>query len=101
VRWKRPEVFHEVDDLRLDGDVKGGDRLSATMKLGFEDRRARCRCAVAAPPEIVRVAVMKLGLRPQTRITSCTQLFGGCDPGDAEVSQRLGDDVPYHHARVQ
>ena len=60
-----PQVGQEVDDLRPDRDVQGGDRLVADDQLGAQRQRPRHADALAlAAREFVRVAVSVFGSEP-------------------------------------
>ena len=51
------ELLHQVDDLRLDGDVERRDRLVADEKLRVQCERSRDADALAlATGELMRVA---------------------------------------------
>ena len=55
------QVLEQVDDLRLHGDVEGGDRLVGDDELGRQGERAGDADALAlAAGELVRVAVVVL-----------------------------------------
>ena len=62
------QVLEQVDDLRLDRHVEGGDRLVADDELGLERERAGDADALAlAAGELVRVAVVVLRVEPDQR----------------------------------
>jgi serine kinase of HPr protein (carbohydrate metabolism regulator) len=56
------QVLQQVDDLRLDRDVEGGDRLVAHDQVGIDRQRAGDADALAlAAGELVRIAPRLLG----------------------------------------
>jgi hypothetical protein len=58
------EVLEQVDDLGLDRDVEGGDRLVADDQLGVEGEGAGDADALPlAAAELVRVAVVEVGVQ--------------------------------------
>ena len=58
------EVAQQVEDLRLDRDVEGGDRLVGDDQLRLERERAGHADALPlAAGELVRVAVVVLGVQ--------------------------------------
>src|SRR5262249_42717874 len=97
------QSLHQVDDLRLDGDVQGRDRLVPDDYLRVE-REAPCDADALAltAGELVRVAVDVLGvetddvqqlLHPAAPVTP-----RGCLGMDVEG---LTDDVTHRHPRVE
>ena len=98
----RLQVFHQVDDLRLDGDVEGRDRLVGNDEARVEDERAGDADALAlAARELVRIAVDEVGIEPDHAHHLLHPLLRRLAAGDPEVAERLGDDVAHRHARVQ
>jgi hypothetical protein len=97
------QVFQQIQDLSLNRHIEGRGRLVAN-----EEPRARRQCAcdadtlALAAGELVRIAA---GVRG--RETDLHQEIGGDFPrlvvaGDEPVeAQRLGDNVPDPHARIQ
>ncbi len=86
----------------LDRDVEGADRLVADDQLGIERQRAGDADALALPArELVRVALGVLDAETD-RLEQLEDppllLVLGADAVDA---QRLADDVPDAHARVE
>ena len=62
--------FQQVDDLRLNGDVQRGDRLIADDELGVQGQRTGNADTLAlAAGELVRVAGLVIGCRPQSSMT--------------------------------
>src|SRR2546421_684634 len=96
------ELLEEVDDLRLDRDVKCRDRLVAHDELRLHGERARDPNALAlAARELVRVAVGEV--RVQTHyaeqlLHAFGLLFAAREVMDLE---RLADDVAHGHSRIQ
>src|SRR5215203_2295706 len=97
------EVLQQVDDLRLDRDVKRRDGLVADDQARVErDGPGHPDPLPLATRELVRVAVVVLGiqadhleklLHPPLALAGVTAYVVGL--------QRLGDDVAYGHAGVQ
>ena len=59
------ELAQQVEDLGLDRDVERGDRLVGDEQLGLERDRAGDADALAlAAGELVRIAVVVLGVEP-------------------------------------
>src|SRR5579884_2172200 len=94
------EVLEQVEDLRLDGDVEGGDRLVADDQLRLERERARDADALALTAgELVRVAVVVLGVQAdaleQLLHAPLAVLLRVVD------RERLRDDLPHALPRVE
>ncbi len=97
------ELYEQVDDLGLDGDVESRDRLVADDDLRLEDDGAGNADALAlATRELVRIAVLELEVEADglhdlldAGIAFCLRLVGTCD------IDRLCDDVRDGHARIQ
>ncbi|RPK76440.1 hypothetical protein EES42_03360 [Streptomyces sp. ADI95-17] len=97
------EPVQQVDDLRLYGDVEGGDGLVGDDDLGVQGQTAGDADALALTAgELVRIAVDVLRVEPD----DVQQLLDPAAPvalrGDLGVDLvRLPDDVADRHARVQ
>src|SRR5256884_331479 len=99
----RLEVFQQVDDLRLDRDVEGRDRLVADDERGLDGERACDAHAltlsagelVGIPPRMLR----QESDAPQ-ELAHARRALGRV--GDDPVHrQGLGDDLPDRHPRVE
>ena len=97
------QIHQQIDDLRLDRDIEGRDRLVADNQLRLVDDRPRDADALALPAgEFMRIAVDLVGQEPHLghhRLHPLLHL-GLLEVG-AEGDQRLGDDLTHGHARVQ
>ena len=96
------QVRHQVQDLRLDRHVEGGDRLVGDDELRFEGQGARDADALAlAAGELVRVAVDVARVqadRVEQRQGAQPALAGLAEAVDL---QRLGQDRADGLARVE
>ena len=98
------QVAQQVEDLRLDRDVERGDRLVGDDQLGLQRDRAGDADALAlAAGELVRVAVVVLGVEPDRAPSapapSCLRFV--LVLLDAVDDERLADDRADRLARVQ
>ena len=96
------QLQHQVEDLRLDGDIKGGDRLVGHDEAGAEREGAGDADALAlAAAEGVGESLQELGAQAD----KSEQLFDAVDAllavGDAVDEQRFADYVEEGHARVE
>jgi hypothetical protein len=87
------QVGQQVEDLRPDGDVQGGDRLVTDDQLGPQRQRPGHADALAlAAGELGRVAVVVLGVEPDQLhqlLHPASARRSGADPIDG---QRVADD---------
>src|SRR5260221_4711934 len=96
------QIHQQVDDLRLDRDVEGRDRLVADDERWIEREGAGIPDALTvAAREFVRVALHRLAAK-----TDLLEEHGDAaseirSAGDRIVAQRLADDVADIHARVE
>ena len=77
------QVLQEIDDLRLHGDVQGGDRLVGHDEVGVQDERTSDGDALTlAAAELVRVAAHERGLQPHLsqHLRDPLPPFGPCPP---------------------
>ena len=97
------QVLEEVDDLRLDGDVQGGDRLVADDELRVRGQGARDADALPlSAGELVRIVRGHLRIQAAHLHEAFDLLRAlGAVCGQAEVVDGLGDDVARAQARVQ
>jgi hypothetical protein len=99
----RLQIHQQVDDLRLDRDVEGGDRLVAYDHARAVDHGARDADALAlATREFVRIAVDLV--RQQTDLghhLTHALLHLRARQVRVEGGQRLGNDLPDRHARIE
>ena len=59
------QVFEQVDDLRLDRNVQGGNRLVAYDKAGFDGEGTSDADALPLPAaELVWIAISHIGVKP-------------------------------------
>ena len=97
------QVLQQIDDLRLDGDVERRDRLVADDQFGFGGERPGDADALAlAAGEFVRPAAQRVA-RQAHGVHQRRHLrveFGGRF-GEAEIADRLGQDVAHAHARIE
>ena len=98
------QVLQQVDDLRLDRDVERRDRLVADDEVGLGRERAGDADALALPAgELVRPAVHRVARQPH-RVHQAPRPVSSrsaADRGEAEIADRLGQDVAHAHARVE
>jgi hypothetical protein len=95
------QVLQEVDDLRLHGDVESGDGLVEHHELRIRRQRARDADALPLPSgELVRIALPVVGREAdfQEELRDALVAIGFVEVVD---DQRLGDDRPHGHARIQ
>src|SRR6266496_1268350 len=97
------ELLEQVDDLRLNRDVQGRDRLVADDEGRLHGERARDAHPLAlAPRELVRIALRHGG--QEARVTEKlldARLAGRAVGDDAVDGQGLGDHLAHRHARVE
>ena len=68
------ELYEQVDDLGLDGDVESRDRLVADDDLRLEDNGTGNADALAlAARELVRIAVLELEVEADAFMISSTR----------------------------
>ncbi len=97
------EIGEQVEDLRLDRDVKCGDRLVGDDQLRFQRESAGDADPLALPArELVRVAVVVLGVEADL----LHQLLNPAAPSGRILEQpmdreRLGDDRADRPAGVE
>ena len=96
------QVFHQVDDLGLDGDVEGGNRL-----VGHDQLRPKgegpgdANTLPLAAAELMRIAVVEVGVETDDSQEFLHALVLGLAAQQAKVFQRLRDDVAHRHAWIQ
>ena len=98
------QILQQVDDLRLDRHVERRDRLVADDQVGLGSERAGDADALAlAAGELVRIAPTCIARQPRpcraaraTRVVDARRRLG-----QAEIAERLGQDVAHAHARVE
>ena len=96
------QVLHQVDDLRLDGDVERGHRFVGHDEGGVQHQRASDADALPlSSGELVRVAVDEVRVQANDPHDLLHLLLRLAPTRDSKVAQRLGDDVAHRHARVQ
>ena len=96
------QLLHEVEDLRLDRHVERGGGLVGQEQARVHRQRAGQADALAlAAGEGVRVAAHVPGVEPDVLQQLAHPLAEPLAVGDAEVAQRLTDDVDDREARVQ
>ena len=98
------QVLQQVDDLRLDRDVERGDRLVADDEVGLGGQRAGDADALALAAARTRAASGSTASRGRRTLsirsaTRALEVGGGL--GEAEIADRLGQDVAHPHARVE
>ncbi len=97
------QILQQIDDLRLDRNVERGNRLVAHDQLGFGRERARNADALTlAAGEFVGPAVQRLARQAHgvhQRCDANLEILRGF--GEAEIADRLGQDVAHAHARVE
>lgn len=97
------QVFEEVEDLGLDGDIEGAGGLVADDEVGVEGESAGDADALALPAaELVGVAVERIAGEPAAedeRFDTRSELVLCAD--DAVDKQGLAHDVDDAHARVE
>ncbi len=97
------QIDQQVDDLRLHRHVQRGDRLVADDQVGAGGQGAGDADALAlAAGEFVRIAADRIA-RQLHLVHQQLDAFGqlAAAAHDAEIDQRLGQDVAHLHARVQ
>ena len=96
------EVVEQVDDLGLDGDVQGRDRLVGDDQLRAQREGPGDPDPLALPArELVRKAVVVLGLKPDP-VHQLLDLPAELRPGGEPVqAQLVPDDLPHPLARVE
>src|SRR5581483_1787688 len=97
------QILQQVDHLRLDGDIEGGDRLVADDELGLHRQRAGDADPLPLPAgELVRVAAHVVGLQPD-RLQELGHTVPELLPGPRQLvdDERLADDGADRHARIE
>ena len=97
------QVAHEVDDLRLDGDVEGGDGFVADDEVGAGGEGAGDADALAlAAAELVGEAAHGVAREADGvhELGDAVVDFAGA-AGEAEIVQGLREDVADAHAGVE
>jgi hypothetical protein len=96
------QVLQQVDDLRLDRDIEGGDRLVAHDQVGIDGERAGDADPLAlAARELVRIAPRLLGQQADDieKLAHAALALGlGVQPVHRH---RLGQNLADRHAGVQ
>ena len=96
------QVFHQVDDLRLDRDVEGADRLVRDHERRVEHQGP---CDADALPlatrELVRIAVHETRVEADDAHDLLHPLFGLLAASQPEVAQGFAHDVADGHSWVQ
>ena len=96
------QPFDQVDDLRLNGDVEGRDRLVRHDEVGLGGERARNADALLlATRELVRVAVDEALAEADRGHQFANHVPHGVTGAEAVRVDRLRDDLPDGHARVE
>src|SRR4051794_13702896 len=96
------QPLEQVDDLRLDGDVQGGDGLVRDDQVGIERERPRDPDALPlAAGELVRVADPVVGVEADGREQLAPPLAPLLLRPDAVDLQRFADDPARRHPRVE
>ena len=97
------QLFQQVDDLRLDGDVQRRDRFVAHQDAGTQRKGPRDPDPLTLPPgELVRITVDVVGVEPhhvQQLLNTTPMLLGRQHVGMDR--KRFADDVTDRHPRVQ
>jgi hypothetical protein len=95
------QVHQQVDHLRLHRHVESRHRLIADDQLRVERQRSRDPEPLALPAgEFVGVLVDAFGPQPDPR-EQPLHAFASFIGGDAEIAQRLGDDLASLQTRIQ
>ena len=96
------QILHQVDDLRLDGDIERGDRLVRDDQLRSQGERARDADTLPlAATELVRVAVVEVRIQADDLQQLLDPLVLRPAAQQAEVLEWLGDDIADGHPRIQ
>ena len=97
-RMARPSrswsVADQLEDLRLHGDVEGGDRLVGDQHLGLEGERPRDADALALAAGELRVAVGRAPGRQADELEEARARSRGRLRVAALGDRPLGDDAP-------
>ena len=96
------EVFEQIDDLRLNGHVQGGNGFVTDNELRIERKRP---CNADALPlasgELMGVAVRELGVHAH-RLQQFLHPFPACLAlGDTVFLQRFPNDAAHRHAGIE
>ena len=95
------QLADQLEDLRLHGDVEGGDRLVGDEHLGLEGERPGDADALAlAAGEFMRIAVGRLDRKPD-EVEQVAARAQSAALGHALRDRTLGDDAPDRAARVE
>ncbi len=96
------ELLHEVDDLRLDGDVERRDRLVADEKLRVQRERSCNTDALSlAAGELMRVATDRVRRQADEGEQLAHASPGLRTTGDGVDAKRFSDDTADRMPRVQ
>ena len=97
------DVLEQVDDLRLHRNVERGDGLVAHDEVGLGGERAGDADALALPAgELMRPAVDSVARQPHlVHQLGNARVQVARGTRQAEIADRLGEDVAHAHARVQ
>ena len=96
------QVLQQVQDLGLDGNVQGGNRLVADDELRAQDERASDADALTLTAgELVRVAVDAPGIEADNVKQLANALDTLLGSADAVNDHRLRDDLTDGHTGVQ
>ncbi len=98
----RLQVEQEVDDLRLNGHVQGGDRLVGDDDSGIQCKRASDGDTLAlAAREFMRIALRVIRRQADVLQEPRDALLGFAPPRDAVHVERLGDREADGEARIE
>ena len=96
------QVLQQVDDLRLDRDVEGGDRLVAHDQVGIDRERPGDADPLAlAARELVRIAPRMLGQQADDGQKLAGALLALGLGVQAVHGHRLDQDLAHGHARIE
>src|SRR5438046_429353 len=96
------QLFEQVDDLRLNGDIQSGDRLVGDDEVGLHRQGARDADALTlATVELVRVAVREVRIETDDLQKLLHALGLRAALREVMHLERLADDVADGHARVE
>ena len=96
------QVLEEVQDLRLDRDVEGGDRFVADQEVRFQGERAGDADALAlAAREGMRIAFQVAHVQAHDAQQVLDHLGPLGRVAHAVDEQRLADEIEDGHARVE
>ncbi len=96
------QIFEQIDDLRLNGDVERRDRLVANDEFRINGERACDADALAlAAGKLVRITVGVIRLQPDQTQQFLNAIVYAFAAGEVMYLERLADDVADGHARVE